>query len=280
MLSENILAAVWGGVAGLALVFGAFIGYFVPLPHKVVSSVMAFGSGVLISALSFELMGKAAEQGGMLPSASGFCTGVLIYSLANYLVSHHGGALYRKRALGTLHFYSNAEKQKNGYESLIKKESASKKIKPSAGAGIGIALGALLDGIPEAAAIGVSMTEGKGVAMVTVLAVFLSNIPEGLSSSAGMKKDGKSAFFIFSLWIFITVILSISAYLGLSILGQLGGAYIAFSLSLAAGAILVMIIQTMIPEAFEGMHQITGPIAALGFLITFSASEIIGVVVQ
>lgn len=257
MINQALEAAIWGGVSGLALIIGAIVGYFVNLPHKVISSIMAFGAGVLISALSFELMAKATEQGGLLYSVSGFACGVLIYSLANYLVAHNGG-LHRKRSQGI------PKSASNNHEKNVIAQSA----------GIAIALGALIDGIPESAAIGVSMIEGGGVALVTVFAVFMSNIPEGLSSSAGMKKAGKSATFVFTLWIAITIVLAISAYLGLTILGELGNEYIGFATALAAGAILVMIIQTMIPEAFEDMHDITGPIAAVGFLVAYSASEI------
>lgn len=246
-MTLGLEAALWGGVTGLALLLGAAIGYFITLPHKVVASIMAFGAGVLIAALSFELMETAAHQGGLLASALGFMFGVAIYSSANAVLSIYG-AKHRKRShLQGSHGAQNA--------------------------GIAIALGALIDGVPEAAAIGVSLLDGNGVAAVTVLAIFLSNIPEGLSSSVGMRASGKSAAYVFGLWLTIASISAFSAWLGFSFLGQFGDVYIAFALAVAAGAILVMIIQTMIPEAFEDIHTITGPIAALGFLTVFSLSE-------
>ena len=243
-------AALWGGVAGLALLLGAAIGYFMTLPHKLVASVMAFGAGVLIAALSFELMETAVHQGGLLASVLGFMFGVLIYSSANAVLSIYG-AKHRKR--------SRAGRSLGAQNT-----------------GVAIALGALIDGVPEAAAIGVSLLDGQGVATVTLLAIFLSNIPEGLSSSAGMRASGKSAGFVFGLWLAITGISAVAAWLGFSFLGQFGDAYVAFAMAVAAGAILVMIIQTMIPEAFEDLHAITGPIAATGFLTIFSLSELLG----
>lgn len=249
-MSLGLQAAFWGAISGLALLLGASIGYYVKLPHKVVAAVMAFGAGVLISALSFELMEQATELGGLASSALGFLSGVAIYSVANQILSSFG-AKHRKRSQPTV-----------------------AKIAPSAG--MAIALGALIDGIPESAAIGVSLLDGEGVAMVTVFAIFISNIPEGLSSSVGMRRSGHSATYVFSLWAAIAGASAVSAWLGYSFLGQFGEHYIAFATALAAGAILVMIIQTMVPEAFEDIHNVTGPIAAAGFLLAYSASNLFG----
>lgn len=248
-MSIGLQAAMWGGISGLALIFGAIVGYYIKLPHKVVASIMAFGAGVLISALSFELMEKATLKGGVMPASLGFLFGVLLYTIANWALSMYG-AKHRKRS----QLYVPVKAQ---------------------GAGIAIALGALIDGIPESAAIGVSLLDGEGVALVTVLAIFISNIPEGLSSSANMRNSGRSAGFVFGLWTCLAVVLAVSAWLGYTFLGALGNTFIAFATAVAGGAILVMITQTMIPEAFEDIHDITGPIAAMGFLAAFSASHLL-----
>lgn len=249
-ISLPVQAALWGGLAGSALLLGATIGYFINLSHRVVSGIMAFGTGVLISALSFDLMEEAVTKGGVLAAAIGFAIGVVLYSTANLILDQYG-AKHRKRS---------------------RKSSPVK----TASAGTAIALGALIDGIPESAAIGVSLLDGQGVALVAMLAIFISNVPEGLSSTAGMKRDGKSLKSIFGMWFVIVGALIISAFLGYTFIGPMGPVIIAGAIAVAAGAILVMLVQTMIPEAVDDIHSATGPIAATGFLIAFAASRILG----
>ena len=151
--SLPLQAAIWGGIAGSALLLGAGIGYFVDLPHRVVSSIMAFGSGVLISALAFDLMEEAVTRGGISAAVTGFLIGIFVYSAANAVLDRVG-AKHRKRS----------------------RRSTDAK---TASAGTAIALGALIDGVPESAAIGVSLLDGEGLELVALLAIFVSNIPGG-----------------------------------------------------------------------------------------------------
>ena len=147
-----------------------------------------------------------------------------------------------------------------------------------ADSGTAIALGALLDGVPESVVIGVSLLGGAGggvgVSMTAVIAIFLSNIPEGLSSASGMKKAGRSALYIFGLWTGITVISGIAALLGYIVVGDLGPEVVAATNAVAAGAILSMIADTMIPEAFEANHDYAGLVTVIGFLIAFGLSHL------
>jgi zinc transporter, ZIP family len=240
-------AGGWGLVSGSALVIGALVGYFAAVPLRVVAFIMSFGSGVLISALSFELMEEGFAQGGLLPTAFGFLAGAAIYTVANVWLARRG-AKHRKRS---------------GMQ------------QPSdADSGAAIALGALLDGIPESVVIGVSLLGGGVVSMTAVIAIFLSNIPEGLSSASGMKKAGRSALFIFGLWTAITVISGIAALLGYVVVGNLGPAVVAATNAVAAGAILSMVADTMIPEAFEANHNYAGLVTVVGFLIAFGLSHL------
>ncbi len=249
-MSGPFAALLWGLLGGSALLIGAGIVYLVNLPYRAVAATMAFGSGVLISALSFELMEDAYSKGGFVGSSLGFLGGALAFSLANVVITRSGGH-NRKRS---------RQPQQTAAE----------------GTGLAIAVGALLDGIPESVAIGAGMIEGVGVSVVMVLAVFLSNLPEGLASAAGMRKAGRSAAYVFGIWGGIAVLAGVASLIGNVALADAGPAVIAIALAVAAGGILAMVVDTMIPEAFEITHEFAGMIAVVGFLLAFVLSKLAG----
>lgn len=243
-------AAFWGFVAGTALLIGAGIGYFSHVPQRAIAGVMAFGSGVLISALSFELMDDAYKRGGFDSTAIGFLGGAAIYSGVNWWLARQG-ARHRKRSGSR----QPSERQQSG-------------------SGLAIAAGSLLDGIPESIVIGLSMLAGGAVSLVAVAAIFLSNIPEGLSSAAGMKKAGRSVAYVFGIWGGIAVICGVASWAGYAVFQRFSPEVVAATTAVAAGAILAMLADTMIPEAFEEAHDWAGLITVAGFLTSFVLSKL------
>jgi ZIP family zinc transporter len=246
-------AGLWGLLGGSALVLGAAVAWVSDLPQRVIAAVMAVGAGVLISAVAFDLMDEAFRQGGFDSTAAGFLAGGAVYTAANIYISRRG-AKHRKRS------GSNPDQSQDGSDT----------------SGLAIAVGALLDGIPESIVIGVSLLSGKGVSLVTVAAVFLSNVPEGLSSVAGMRKAGRGFSYVFGVWGGIALISGGAALIGNIALGGASPEIIAATTAVAAGAILAMLADTMIPEAFETAHDYAGLITVAGFLAAFCLSKLGG----
>ena len=238
-------AAFWGFVGGAALLIGAVAGIYLPASKRLIGLIMAFGSGVLISALTFELMREAYDTAGATAAVLGLLAGSLVFFCGEWLIDRRGG---------------NRRKSPNG---------------PQAGAGASaLVLGALLDGIPESAAIGVSLIGGGSVGVAVVAAVFLSNIPESLSASAGMKATGRSTRYILGLWLAVTLASTVAAALGFGVLSGADPAVTAAIQAFAAGAILTMLADTMVPEAVEHAGALVGLLTVLGFAAAFLLSGV------
>lgn len=247
-----LTALIWGTFGGAALVIGCAVAWKWTIPPKIISTIMAFGAGVLISALSFDLMDEAVTVGGLLPSMTGFLAGAVAYVGANALLTR-AGAKHRKRS-GR---YQPSEQDQSG-------------------SGTAIAVGALLDGVPESVVLGVGVATAGAVNPAMLVAVFISNFPEGLSSAAGMKQAGRSSAYVFGVWGGIALLSGISALIGYSALQGAPDSLVAGITAVAAGAILAMIADTMIPEAFSEHHLLTGLVTAVGFLTAFVISHLGG----
>ena len=238
-------AAFWGFVGGSSLLLGAAAGLMFPASQRVIGLIMAFGSGVLISALAYELTEEAFVRGGADAVAIGLAAGSLAFFVGDSVIDRRGGA-HRKRSSGQM----------------------------EQGGGTAIVLGVLLDGIPESIVIGLSLLSGNGIGVTMVAAVFLSNIPEALSASTGMRRNGRSAAYILVLWGGVVLASTVSAALGYAVLGDAPANVIAAIQAFAAGAILTMLADTMMPEAFEHGGSVVGLLTVLGFASAFLLSMI------
>jgi ZIP family zinc transporter len=161
-----------------------------------------------------------------------------------------------------------------GHRKRSQQQQPSQTEKGSSGAAI--AIGALLDGIPESMVIGLSLLQGGAVSFVAVAAIFLSNLPEGLSSATGMKRAGRSAFYVFGVWTAIALASGAASWAGYALFRGVSPEWVAAVTALAAGAILAMLADTMMPEAFEHTHSAAGLITVIGFLAAFVLSKLGG----
>jgi ZIP family zinc transporter len=223
-------AGFWGLVGGLALVLGAAIALVPrrPMSSGAIASVMAFGAGVLISAVSFDLTEEALGLGGGDATAVGLIAGALVYFAGDRMLTRRGGG--------------GDDPQ-------------------------GIVLGALLDGIPESAAIGLTLVTGGSVSASFVAAVFLSNRPESISASSGLEEAGHRKRWIYGLWLLIAAASAIAAGFGYEVLGDATGNTLGFVNAFAAGAILCMLADNFIPTAFKDGGDKVGLVTVLGFAL-------------
>jgi ZIP family zinc transporter len=238
-------AAFWGFVGGVALVVGAVAGLRLHMSQRVIGLVMAFGAGVLISALTFELTAESFRRGGADTVALGLAVGGVAFFAGDWLIDRRGGDR-RKRSGG----------------------------EQEGGSAPAIVLGALMDGIPESVAIGVSLLGGGRVSTATVAAVFLSNVPESLSAATGLQRAGHSRRWILGLWLLVAVVSAIAAGVGYAVLGDASPSLVGFIQAFAAGAILTMLADTMMPEAFEHGGNVVGLVTLLGFSLAFVLSTV------
>jgi len=232
-------AGLWGLGAASALVVGALIGLASRVPRQFVALAMAFGAGALISALAFDLTEDAFAHGGTLPVAGGLAAGALVFFAGDQLLHRRGGARRGKR------------------------------MAKAADNGPAIVLGAMLDGIPESVVLGSTLIAGGAIGLPFLAAVAISNVPEALSAAADLRREGHRPPWIIGLWVGVAVVSGLASALGYALLGGMGTAAIPLIQAFAAGAILTMLSDTMIPEAFADGGDLTGLATVFGFATAF-----------
>jgi zinc transporter, ZIP family len=237
-------AAFWGFFAAGSLLLGAALALWRPWSTRTIGLVMAFGTGVLFSSVAFDLVEDALDTAGGRPTTAGIAMGAVTYFVGDMVVSRRGGS-DRKSATA-------AEGSTDADE---------------AGNPAAIVVGAVLDGIPESVAIGISLLEGGHVGGVFVAAVFMSNVPEALSASAGLAKQGRPARSIFRLWAAVVAASTLASLAGYALLDGTSVDTIGFLSAFAAGAVLTMLASTMAPEAAREGGPVSGLVTTGRFLV-------------
>lgn len=236
-------AFLWGLLATSSLVLGGLIGCFLDLSKRTLGLVMAFGAGVLISAVSYELVYEAVTIGkGTGGPALGLLAGALAFFFADRVISNMGAD--NRKAI-------DASAQSAAQSALV----------------IPLLLGIILDGIPESLVIGLGILEGGTVSLAMLVAVFISNLPEAIAGTSGLRAGGSSNAKILLLWVFIAVVCALATVAGYALFGGVSEFTLAFVQAFAAGAILTMLANSMMPEAFEQGGKLAGLMTVFGFSV-------------
>ncbi|MBN8193078.1 ZIP family metal transporter [Bacillus sp. NTK074B] len=233
-------AALWGGAASLSLLIGAFMGLYLHIPKRVVAIIMALGTGLIIGSATFDLLSESEGKANVFYLACMFLSGALIFTLFEIFISKKGGS-ERKRSKKNPHNHS----------------------------GLAIYVGTIMDAIPESIIIGVSFIESQSMQWVFIIAIFISNLPESLSSSIGLKLDQYSTRRILFLWGSVVILSSLSSLLGYVFLENAPESTSYLIGAFGAGGLLAMVSSTMMPEAYEEGGPIVGFLSSLGIILSF-----------
>ena len=228
----------WGVVAASSLVLGMLLGLARSWPSRLIGLVLAFGAGALVSAVSFELFEEGVAVGGAASVGIGLAAGALAYFGLSRVVEHLGPG--RSDSPG----------------------------------GTSLALGAFLDGIPEQIVLGIGIAAGKGVSIGLLVAIFVSNLPEAIGSATDMRAAGSSVRQIRLLWLAVAGLCALATPLGYFLAKETGGHFQALINGFAAGALLVMLVDSMIPEATEKSGRVAGLATVLGFAVAAGLSTL------
>jgi ZIP family zinc transporter len=239
-----IEAFLWGALGASALLVGALVAYVATPGPKVIAVVMALGAGLLFGSVAFELIDEALESAEVAYVGLFTLIGAATFTVGNRVLDRRGGG---------------QRKDANGAQ--------------ESGAPLAIVFGSVLDGIPESFVLGLTVLQG-GVSVALFFGIVLSNLPEGLSSSSGLRVAGWTRARVVRMWAIVTLVAAVSAALGYVLLDPASGRTGAFAQGFAAGALLAMITDTMLPEAYDVERGSTGALVAVGFAISLMLSAV------
>ena len=224
-------------VSGVPLIIGAWVALRFKPSSRIVGMIMGFGAGALIGAIAYELIPSTATRD--FYSFFFFGLGAVVFYVAVSLMD-------RRRA-----------KSKDAKGGSGESEN-----------GTSIVLGSLLDGIPESIVLGISLAVGGSVSISFLAAVFISNIPESLGATSDLDKAGEAHRKIYLYWFAILAAIILFTVLGFLMIQYLPGADGSIVKAFAAGAVLAMLADSLIPEGFQEGGRPTGLLVVLGFAVS------------
>jgi ZIP family zinc transporter len=237
-------AFAWGALGASALLVGALIAYQLSPSRQVIAVVMALGTGLLIGSVSFELIDEAVKNRTVAAVALLVLVGAAVFTGGDWLLDRNGGS-ERKDPTG----------------------------QQADGSPLAIVLGSVLDGIPESFVLGLTVLQG-GVSLSLLAGVALSNLPEGMSSSSGLKAAGWPRGRVVVMWLLVVAVSALSAAAGYVLLDPASGRTGALVQAFAAGALLAMLADTLLPEAYEVEGVLTGPLVVAGFAVSIALAAL------
>ena len=243
MFGEICVAMGWGALSSAGLVVGAVLGTFSRLRHREIALAMSVGAGLLLAAASLALATEAIRVAGAIPAVMALLLGAVVLSAVNVLLARFGAA-NRKRCGECTPQPSEAQQP---------------------GSGLAIALGTAIDAAPEALVLGLTLRE-RAVPLELLIAIAVGNLPEALSGAAGMRSAGRSSRYILLLWSAIAMGAALTTAVGYGALAYLGQSWPLLQ-AFGAGALLAMIVETMLPEAFHNSPRFSGFLAVIGFSV-------------
>jgi ZIP family zinc transporter len=239
---ELWVVLAWGAVSSVGLLVGAIAGSFSRLSHHAIAMAMSVGAGLLLAGVSLKVAADAVQIAGPVAVAVSLLMGAAMFSASNALLARFG-AVHRKRCGDCVQQPTESEQP---------------------GSGLAIAVGNALDAVPQAMILGIAMHD-RLVPLALVFAFSVGNLPEALSGAAGMRAAGRTYTYILLLWAAIAAGAVIAIAVGYVGFGTLGAAWPPRLQAFGAGALLAMIAETMIPEAFHNSPRFSGLLAAFGF---------------